>query len=179
MNIQTMMRPGLFSSLMVAGFVTLTNMDVAAAEGAAPAPAVVQSEASVLYPRFTLIEVQYPQLLAASLGSWALLRGGGKFRPGLVSDFEVGLGGGTLSLGAGATSAPTVDYEHAISFGIQGAIHRTWPWWSPWLPTAATFLGAEAFAQVFAFRCSLGLMWSLNRGQRESPFLVGGCGLGL
>jgi len=135
---------------------------------------------SLFVPRFTLVEVQYPQIVAGSVGIWMLLTTGRVFQVGPVADLEVGLSGPTIALGVGATSAQTTSNEHVSSFGLQGALHRTWPWWDPLLPTSATFAGVELFGHFFAVRCSLGLMWNVAGGQaKSSPFPVGGCGLGL
>ena len=68
-------------------------------------------------------------------------------------------------------------YEKVWSLGLQGSLHHTWPWWSPFLPEAATYAGAELFGAYFAVRCSAGARWPV-RGA-ATPTLVLGCGLGL
>ena len=139
-----------------------------------------QERSSRLIPRFTLIEADYPQIVAASAGGWLLLETKGAFHTGVVGDLQVGLSGPMIALGVGATSEQTTSNEHATSFGLQGVMHRTWPWWDPVLPTSATFAGAELFGHFFIFRCSLGIMWKVGGGQTgPSPIPMGGCGLGL
>jgi hypothetical protein len=134
---------------------------------------------STFFPRFTLVEIQYPQLVAASIGTWILLPPTWEHRVGGVADVELGLSGASIAVGGGATSSPTASYERASSLGVQGVLHRTWPWWSPWLASSATFGGAEVFAHLFAFRCSLGVLWPLTPAKDSSPFVVGGCGVGI
>jgi hypothetical protein len=142
-------------------------------------PTASTSDVSVVVPRFTLIELQYPQGIAASAGTWIGIPSGGAYRPGLVADVEVGLSGVSLSLGPGVSTTPNTDVEKARSLGVQGVLLRTWPWWSPWLPTSTTYGGVEAFGHLFAFRCSLGVVWSIDRGASPARSLRGGCGLGL
>jgi hypothetical protein len=128
-------------------------------------------------PRFVLLQLQYPQIVAVSAGSWLRLAGDEQRLLGLVGDLELGLGGATLALGPGVSSGGLTRYEKVWSLGLQGALHQTWPWWSPFLPEAATFAGAELFGAYFAVRCSAGALWPI-RGA-ASPTLVLGCGLGL
>jgi hypothetical protein len=149
----------------------------AAAEQAQPIAA--RAETSVVIPRFTLIELQYPQGVAASAGTWIRIPGGDGLRPGLVADAELGLSGSALDLGVGVSTSPSASYEKARSIGVQGVLLRTWPWWSPWLPTSATYGGAEIFGHFFAVRCSLGLLWSVDGATLPARSIIGGCGLGL
>jgi hypothetical protein len=144
-----------------------------------PVIAPATADTSVAFPRFTLIELQYPQGVAASAGTWIWLPNGSRFRPGLVTDVEVGLSGAALNLGLGVSTSPDTRYEAARSLGAQGVLLRTWPWWSPWLPTSTTYGGAEIFGHLFAFRCSLGVLWSVDRGSSPARTVMGGCGLGL
>jgi hypothetical protein len=138
-----------------------------------------QEDVSTFFPRFTLLELQYPQGIAVSVGSWLRIIRDRRYLAGLVGDLELGLSGATVAIGPGASAAENTSYEKAWSFGIQGTIHRTWPWWAPWLPTSATFVGGEIFADYFAFRCSVGALWPLTDRAGSSPFVVGGCGVGL
>jgi hypothetical protein len=134
---------------------------------------------SLFLPRFTL-EADYPQIVAASVGAWMLVLRVNQFQIGPVADVQVGFGGPTLAFGVGASSAQSKSYEDASSFGVQGAILRSWPGWDPLLPTSMTFAGAEVFGHVFVFRCSLGVMWNISdRQTKPSAFPMGGCGLGL
>jgi hypothetical protein len=126
-----------------------------------------------------LIRAEYPQGVAASGGIWLILPAGTKFQAGPVTDLGVGLSGVTYTLGAGLTSALTASYEHVSAFGVEGLVHRTWPWWSPWLPTSTSYAGVQAFAHVFAFRCSVGVMWNVSNAQSSGAIPIGGCGLGL
>jgi len=153
----------------------------AAAQMAPPMPATARtpSDTSVVIPRFTLIELQYPQGVAASAGTWIRIPSGNGFRPGLVTDAEIGLGGASLNLGLGISTSPNTEVEKGRSLGVQGVLLRTWPWWSPWLPTSTTYGGVEIFGHVFAYRCSLGVLWSVDRGVAPARLLTGGCGLGL
>ena len=137
------------------------------------------AETSVVVPRLTLIELQYPQGVAASAGTWIRISTGSGFRPGLVADGQIGLSGASLNAGVGLSTSPNTDVEKARSFGVQGVLLRTWPWWSPWLPTSTTYGGVEVFGHVFAFRCSLGMLWSVDRGTSPARTLTGGCGIGL
>jgi hypothetical protein len=130
------------------------------------------------FPRFTLIELQYPQVVAASAGVWAWLPVGSEHRPGVVGDVELGIGGATFALGPGVSTAPHSHYENGWSLGVQGVVHKPWSWWSPWLPTSSTFAGGELFAHLFAYRCSLGVMWNVAPGGTPARVFTGGCGLG-
>lgn len=133
-----------------------------------------------LFPRFTLIELDYPQGVAASAGGWLLRTTGRGAELGLVGDAELGLSGPKVALGVGATASRTTDYEKMYSFGVQAVAHRTWPWWSPFLPTSATYAGVEVFGDFFALRCSAGVMWRVADGAGGSPPIPSaGCGLGL
>jgi len=97
---------------------------------------------------------------------------------GVVAEGEIGLSGVTLALGPGTMNARRYGYEWATSFGVTGVVHRTWPWWSPWLPTSATFAGAEAFVRVLILRCSFGMLWPMESRIDASRTWIGGCGLG-
>lgn len=133
-----------------------------------------------LMPRFTLIELDYPQGVAASVGEWVLRAAGGGAELGLVGDAELGLSGPKVALGVGATSSRTANVDKVYSFGIQAVAHRTWPWWSPFLPTSATYAGVEAFGDFFMFRCSVGVMWQVaGSAAASSPIPSAGCGIGL
>lgn len=136
-----------------------------------------EPEYSRVFPRFTLLQLQYPQAVAVSAGSWVRLWGSAEQVGGLVGDAELGLSGASVKLGLGASSSESVNYERGWSFGVQATALRTWPWWSPWLPTSATFAGGELFAAFSMYRCSVGAMWAFSAD--ASPRLVGGCGLGL
>jgi hypothetical protein len=130
--------------------------------------------------RYTFIEVEYPQIVAASVGLWAVLKPMEKRDVGLVGDIDLGISGAELAIGLGARSSGASPVEHAGSFGLQGVALRTWPWWSPVLPTSATFVGAQAFGHFFAFRCSVGVLWNLSKNDgTASPLPIGGCGIGL
>jgi hypothetical protein len=133
-------------------------------------------EPAKFLPRFAL-QFGYPQALAASAGTWIRLGGGPDYRVGGVGDVEVGLSGASIKLGPGAAAPESSSYEKVWSFGIQAALHRTWPWWSPWLPRSSTLGGGEIFAAYFAFRCSAGAMWPVSAD--SSPIFVGACGVGL
>jgi hypothetical protein len=135
-------------------------------------------QASLFRPRFTLLELQYPQAVAVSLGSWIGLVNGNRDVLGVVGDLELGLSGMTAAFGLGRSSSDHESYERAWSFGAQATIHRSWPWWTPCLPTSTTFVGGEVFGAYFAFRCSVGVMRSLE-APSASTFAVGGCGVGL
>jgi hypothetical protein len=139
---------------------------------------VSEKRQMIFFPRFTLVEAQYPQGIAASIGSWILLPSSREFRMGGVADFELGLSGSSLALGVGTTSSPTRSYETGSSFGVQGVLHRTWAWWTPWLSRSASYAGAEVFASYFAFRCTAGVLWPVRPGEPEGAHLMGGCGLG-
>ena len=128
-----------------------------------------------LAPRFTLIEVQYPQLVAASGGAWLFAPSESGPFPGAVGDVELGLSGVTLALGAGVLSSGGI-VQQASSFGLQGVVHRSWPWGSPWLRPGGTFVGGEVFGHFFVLRCSAGLLWSVTDGARVPTV---GCGLGI
>lgn len=144
-------------------------------------PPYRQPSLPTLLPRFTLIEAGYPQLLSASVGVWiVMVPVSGQHDAGVVGDFRLGLSGATAAVGIGANSLRTASKEKVSSFGLEGLIHRTWPWWSPWLHTSATYAGVEAFGHLFAFRCSVGIMWNIVGDEsHSSPFATGGCGLGL
>ena len=151
----------------------------ASAESVRVMPATVATtDTSAVFPRFTLIEFQYPQGVAASAGAWARLQRGDGVRPGVVADVEVGLSGAALHLGLGASTSLEAEVEKARSLGVQGVLLRTWPWWSPWLPTSTTYGGVEVFGHAFAFRCSLGVLWATDSGTSPTRTLTGGCGLG-
>jgi hypothetical protein len=135
-----------------------------------------EPEYSRLFPRFAL-QLQYPQAVAASVGSWLRFWGNAAQVGGIVGDAELGLSGASIKLGLGVSTSEGASYEKAWSFGIQGTAHRTWPWWSPWLPESTTLGGGEVFVTYFAVRCSAGAMWSMSSD--ASPSLVFGCGLGL
>jgi hypothetical protein len=131
---------------------------------------------SRIFSRFAL-QLQYPQAVAISVGSWLRFWGTAGQVGGLVGDAEVGLSGASVKLGIGVSAPERTSYEKVWSFGIQASAHRTWPWWSPWLPEATTLAGGEIFVAYFAFRCFAGAMWSVSSD--VSPRLVGGCGLGV
>ena len=169
----------LWSGVVVAALTLASQARDSWAEDAAKPQQHSEDRPSTFVPRFTLVEIQYPQLVAASVGSWVLLPVRWEHRVGAVADWEVGLSGASLAVGGGATSSPTASYERGSSLGIQAVLHRTWPWWSPWLPTSATFAGAEVFAHLFAFRCSLGALWPLSATSGSSALVVGGCGIGI
>jgi hypothetical protein len=134
----------------------------------------------LFFPRFLLFNAEYPQLVAAAVGGWMLAVPAGTYRGGLVADVEVGFSGPSFLLGLGATNGrPSTPVEHLRSFGVQAVIHRTWPRFGPWLPDSTTFLGAELFGHLFAYRCSLGAMWNVSQSsQRSSPVPIAGCGIG-
>lgn len=135
---------------------------------------------SLFLPRFILIEADYPQIVAASVGAWMLILRVKEFQVGPVADVQVGFGGPAIAFGVGASSAQSRSVEHVSSFGVQGAILRSWPGWDPLLPTSVTFAGAEVFGHFFVFRCAVGVMWNVSDRQTSpSPFPIGGCGLGL
>jgi hypothetical protein len=172
----------------IAAILTLMGLHAATAYGQAEndprvrtlprSPPHAEPEGRIAFvPRFALLELQYPQLVAASGGAWAKLNCTKPVCPGLVGDLEIGLSGATVALGPGVVLNRVTSYENAGSFGVQGTIHRTWPWWSPWLATSTTFVGGEVFAHYFAVRCSAGVMWAPSNSVASSPFLVGGCGL--
>jgi hypothetical protein len=139
-----------------------------------------ETSGPALIPRFTFIELGYPQIAAASVGLWALPAIGGTIEPGLVADVEGGLSGAKVALGVGATSSPTAAYESVFSGGLQAVALRTWPGWSPLLPTSTTYAGVEAFGHFFAFRCSAGVMWRLSASaDGASAIPTAGCGIGL
>ena len=131
---------------------------------------------STFVPRLTFIEVQYPQGVAASAGTWFRFFNGDRRTVGVVGDIGVGLSGVSIAAGPGVSSPDSTEYERIWSFGLQGSALRTWPWWSPWLATSRTFVGGEVFAAYFAVRCSVGAMVATSDA---SPFVVGGCGVGL
>jgi len=141
-------------------------------------PASARVETSRVFPRFTLIELQYPQGVAVSAGAWVRPQGGDGIRPGLVADVEAGLSGASLDLGLGGSTSLEAEVEKARSFGVQVVLLRTWPWWSPWLPTSTTYAGVQIFGHAFAFRCSVGLLWGVDRSTSLTRTLIGGCGLG-
>jgi len=145
---------------------------------ALPAAPTPSADNSTVFPRFTLIELQYPQGLAASAGVWVWGPAGPKYRAGLVTDAEVGGSGASLNLGLGLSTSPDTSYERSWSFGVQGVLHRTWPWGSPWLPTSTTYGGGELFVHAFAFRCSVGLLWNVSDDQLPARTVTGGCGIG-
>ena len=131
-----------------------------------------------LIPRFTLIELNYPQIAAASVGLWALSDSGAATELGLLGDVQAGLSGPKVALGLGLVSSPKTSYEKIYSVGVQAVAHRTWPSWSPFLPTSRTYVGVEAFAHFFALRCSVGAMWP-SSSTGGSPIPSVGCGIGL
>jgi hypothetical protein len=139
----------------------------------------MSDDACVVVPRFTLVEFQYPQGLAVSAGTWLRVPGRKSLRPGLVADAEIGLSGAALDLGLGFSTSPNTSYEKARSLGVQGVVLRTWPWWSPWLPTSTAYVGAEVFGHLFAFRCTLGMLWSVDGPASPARMIMGGCGLGI
>ena len=147
--------------------------------GSSGVTVAAEIESLRIVPRFTLIELQYPQGVAASGGMWLRLAESPGRVWGAVGDLGVGLSGTTVALGLGASSTDRTSYEHIWSFGVQGIAHRTWPWWSPWLPTSSTFAGGQVFAGYFAVRCSVGAMWPTSEGTNLSWRIVGGCGVGL
>lgn len=150
-----------------------------AAEPAEAKPTgAASSDTPVVFPRLTLIELQYPQGVAVSIGAWARPWRGDGLRPGFVADVEAGLSGASLNLGLGGSTPLNGDVERARTFGVQGVLLRTWPWWSPWLPTSRTYGGVEVFGHAFAFRCSLGLLWAVDRSIAPTRTVTGGCGLG-
>jgi hypothetical protein len=130
-----------------------------------------------LRPRLALLQLNYPQAVSVSAGAWLFLLDGSGGRFGPVGDLEAGLSGPTAKLGMGMSAHGDTPYERAWSFGVQAVVHRTWPWWTPWLASSTTFVGGEAFAAYFAFRCSVGALRPL-RGE-GSVVLTGGCGLGM
>lgn len=136
------------------------------------------ADPSRILPRLTLIELQYPQGVAATGGAWLWLSTGQGLRPALLAEAAVGLSGAALDLGLGGSSAASVDVEKARAFGVEGVLLRTWPWWSPWLPTSSTYGGVHLFAHLFAYRCSLGMLWSLDREASPARTFTGGCGIG-
>jgi hypothetical protein len=133
----------------------------------------------MFFPRLMLIKVEYPQLVAVSGGMWLILTSGKKYQAGPVTELQIGLSGVTYTLGAGLTSALNDSYEHVSAFGLEGVFHRTWPWWSPWLPTSTSYAGVQAFAHFFAFRCSAGVMWNVSNTEMSHAIPMGGCGIGL
>lgn len=134
---------------------------------------------SSFVPRFTLLEGGYPQGVAASAGLWWTFARGRNYNGGVVLDVEMGLSGATLAIGPGFVSAATVSYEHARSFGIQALFHRTWPWWSPWLPESTNLIGAELFVHLFALRGSFGLAWKVHGAVESVPVPIVSLGVGL
>ena len=77
-------------------------------------PAHSETSGPQLFPRLTLIELDYPQAVAASVGVWALIPTGRAAEPGFVGDLEAGLSGPKVALGVGATSSRTTDYASPI-----------------------------------------------------------------
>ena len=158
--------------------VVITSL-LAVAIGASGAAGAAELESSRVFPRFTLIELQYPQGVAASGGMWLRLTESPRGVFGMVGDLGVGLSGATVALGLGGSASDRTNYERVWSFGVQGVAYRTWPWWSPWLPTSSTFGGGQAFAAYFAIRCTAGAIWPISTGTDLSWSVVVGCGVGL
>jgi hypothetical protein len=157
------------------GFVVVGLLEFARPPVAGAAPAF---DEPILAPRFTLPEFQYPQLVAGSVGLWVAPLRMERVRAGAVGDLEVGLSGVSVTLGPGATSNLAVSYEKVWSVSLEAVVHQTWPWWSPWLATATTYVGAQLSGQFFAFRCAAGPLWPLA-STRTKPILSFGCGIGL
>src|SRR5262245_1064388 len=82
-------------------------------------------ESELFFPHFTLVEAQYPQGAAASIGGWLFPVRKTNYRAGVVADVEFGLSGVSFTLGPGVTSTPDTNVERIWSFGIQAAVHRT------------------------------------------------------
>src|SRR5580765_1713764 len=112
-----MKRLPLLSTVMVAAAIFLAR--TARAETSGPQ----------LIPRLTLIELDYPQIVAASVGFWMTGTGSGP-EPGLLVDVQAGLSGPKVALGLGAVSSGATSYEKAYSGGIQAVALRTWSGWS-------------------------------------------------
>jgi hypothetical protein len=129
-------------------------------------------------PRFTLVEGQYPQGVDISGGAWAFLPTTRSFDPGIVGDVELGLSGAAIDLGVGM-ARHRGSVEHSIAFGLEGTAMRSWPGWSLALATNETLVGARAFASYFAYRCSIGSLWTVEgaRAGHVVPFI--GCGIGV
>ncbi|HLK92702.1 MAG TPA: hypothetical protein VKZ18_22605 [Polyangia bacterium] len=169
-----MSNPGLWGALACA--VVLRAAPTAAQVVAMPATRTV-ADPSRFLPRVTLMELQYPQGVAASGGAWLRLSTDDRLRPAFLAEAEVGLAGAALDLGLGGLGSGT-DVDNAQSFGAEGVLLRTWPWWSPWLPTSTTYGGVQLFVHRFAYRCSVGMLWSLDRDARPARTFIGGCGVG-
>ena len=147
--------------------------------GASNIAEAAEFESARVFPRFTFVELQYPQGVAASGGLWLRLAETPQRVLGMVGDLGAGLTGVTVALGLGASSSDRTSYEHIWSFGVQGIALRTWSWWSPWLPTSSTFAGGQVFAAYFAVRCSAGALWPTSAEFHSSWSVLAGCGVGL
>jgi hypothetical protein len=153
-----------------------------------PTSSIGAEKPSLFLPRWTPIEIQIPDIVAGSVGLWVLAPAGIHHRIGLATDLGISLGGATLALGPGflrpefedaAELARLARHEKGWSVAVQGLIHRTWPWWTPRLPTSTTYVGADISAGYLMCRCSLGVMRAIGDRENADWRLIGGIGIGL
>lgn len=136
---------------------------------------------SAIWPRWTPLEIQTPGIVGGSGGLWVLLPAGIRHRVGLAADLGLGLGGVDLAVGPGIlrpeleAGAP---HEKGWSVAVQGLLYRTWPGWTPRLPTSTTYVGGDISAGYIMYRCWAGAMRRLD--DRESAWIaIGGVGIGI
>jgi hypothetical protein len=129
-------------------------------------------------PRFTLLEVQYPQGLGIGAGGWAILSPGSRTSLGLVGELELGLSGVDAALGAGVVGNRGGDVEDHFSIGLEGVAMKSWPGWSLALPADQYLVGVRAFVFGSILRCSVGVLWPVHRAGPIHFVPTIGCGVG-
>ena len=139
---------------------------------------------SSIYPRWTPLEIQTPGVVAGSGGLWLLVPGGVHHRIGFASDVGFSLAGTTLAVGPGILQPEFEDgslshHENGWSVAAQGLICRTWPWWTPRLPSSTTYVGTDITAGYVMYRGWLGAMRAVGDRETADWKLVGGIGIGL
>lgn len=171
---------GFSAALLVAGTAERARAD----ESPELSPSLRWLETSSAFAlRWTPLEIRNPGGLGGSGGLWALLPGGVHHRIGLAGDLGIGLGGTTLALGPGVLRPEFEDspprHENGWSVAVQGLLYRTWPGWSPGLPTSTTYVGADISGGYVMYRCWLGAMRPIGDREIADWKLTGGVGIGL
>jgi hypothetical protein len=149
-------------------------------------PSAAPRNPSLFELRWTPLEIQSPGLIGGSGGLWVLVPRGIHHRIGLATDIGLGLGGVDWAVGPGLLRPEFEDssdlsrHEKGWSLAVQGLVYRTWPGWTPRLPTSTTYIGADLSAGYVMYRCWLGAMRPLGVfGESAGWIGIGGIGIGL
>lgn len=129
-------------------------------------------------PRFTLLDVQYPQGIDIGAGGWVILSPERRTSAGMVGELELGLSGVDAALGAGVVGNRGGDVEDHFSMGLEGVAMRSWPGWSLALPADEFLIGVRAFVFLSILRCSAGVLWPVDRAGPVRAVPLVGCGVG-